>query len=353
MASWPERNVLTYTGWAGGDDEGGLVNVRDAAASARSHDQRGERPEPAATEPEIRVVVVGYHSGEVLGPFMDSLTKATARSYEVVVVDNSPVLDEGTARVAERGEVRLVRAGSNLGYGSAANRGAAGAGAPWLVVANADIAFTPGSLDELLDASGRWPGAGAFGPAITNPGGVLYPSARELPSLGRGIGHALLGWCWPANPWTTAYRRDRATPVETTAGWLSGSCQLLRRQAFEAVDGFDEAYFMFMEDVDLGRRLGLLGWQLVYVPTAVVEHLGGHSTKRTSRRMVIAHHRSMLRYLSRQYPSRRYLPLRLAIGVGLGLRLLLALALADDSAGARVTRSAAELPASRRPSAGH
>ncbi len=110
---------------------------------------------------------------------------------------------------------------------------------------------------------------------------------------------------------------------------------------------------MFMEDVDLGRRLGLLGWQLVYVPTAVVEHLGGHSTKRTSRRMVIAHHRSMLRYLSRQYPSRRYLPLRLAIGVGLGLRLLLALALADDSAGARVTRSADELPANRRPSADH
>ncbi len=332
------------------------MNVQDVGASARpldyQVDHQGGRSDVGVAEPQIRIVVVAYHSGEVLGPFMDSLTKATVQPYEVVVVDNSPELDAGTAAVAEREEVRLLRTGRNLGYGSAINRGAAGAGAPWLVVANADIAFTPGSLDELLEVSSRWPGAGAFGPAITNPGGVLYPSARELPSLRRGIGHALLGWCWPTNPWTTAYRRDRATPVETTAGWLSGSCQLLRRRAFEAVDGFDEAYFMFMEDVDLGRRLGLLGWQLVYVPTAVVEHLGGHSTKRTSRRMVIAHHRSMLRYLSRQYPGPGYLPLRLALGMGLGFRLLLALALAGDSAGARATRSADDLPSSGGPDTG-
>ncbi|WP_237703092.1 MULTISPECIES: glycosyltransferase family 2 protein [Protofrankia] len=292
----------------------------------------------------MRVVVVAFHSGQVLGPFLDSLAKATSLPYEVVVVDNSPALDEGTATAAERDEVRLLRTGRNLGYGTAVNRGAAGSTAPWLMVANPDITFTPGSLDELLAASERWPGAGAFGPAITNPGGVLYPSARELPSLWRGIGHALFGWCWPTNPWTTAYRRERGALVETTAGWLSGACQVLRRQAFETVDGFDETYFMFMEDVDLGRRLGLLGWQRVYVPTAVVEHLGGHSTRRSSRRMVVAHHRSMFRYLSRQYPDARHLPLRILLGLGLGLRLLLAVAFADNSAGARATRSADALP---------
>ncbi len=315
----------------------------EAALTQPPHD-RHDSPGPVEAQPQLRVVVVAFHSGQVLGPFVDSLAKATSLPYEVVVVDNSPVLDAGTAAVAERGEVRLLRTGRNLGYGTAVNRGAAGSGAPWLVVANADITFTPGSLDALLEASGRWPGAGAFGPAITNPGGVLYPSARELPSLWRGIGHALFGWCWPTNPWTAAYRREGGALVETTAGWLSGACQVLRRQAFEAADGFDEAYFMFMEDVDLGRRLGLLGWQQVYVPTAVVEHLGGHSTRRTSRRMVIAHHRSMFRYLSRQYSAPRYLPLRILLGLGLGLRLLVAVALADDSAGARATRSADALP---------
>ncbi|ETA04144.1 putative glycosyltransferase [Frankia casuarinae] len=295
-------------------------------------------------DPEIRVVVVTFRSGEVIGAFLDSLAKATTRPYEVVVVDNSPHLDEGTAAAAERAEVRLVRPGRNLGYGTAVNRGAAGARGPWLVISNADISFAPGAVDELLAAADRWPGGGAFGPGIINPDGALYPSARDLPSLGRGVGHALFGWCWPTNPWTASYRRERGLPQEMTAGWLSGSCQLLRREAFEAVGGFDESYFMFMEDVDLGRRIGEASWQSVYVPSAVVEHLGGHSTKRSSRRMVLAHHRSMFRYLSWQYPGNARAPLRLLLGVGLVVRLLLALIFARDSAGAKATRSADLLP---------
>jgi N-acetylglucosaminyl-diphospho-decaprenol L-rhamnosyltransferase len=295
--------------------------------------------------PDIRVVVVTYRSGEVIGAFLDSVAKATSRHYEVVVVDNSATLDPGTSAAGRRGEVTLLRPGRNLGYGAGANRGAHGASARWLLIANPDVSFAPGSLDELLDAVDRWPRAGALGPAIVNPGGVLYPSARELPSLGRGIGHALLGWCWPTNPWTASYRREKADPAEGEAGWLSGACQMVRREAFEQVGGFDEAYFMFMEDVDLDRRLGLAGWRMVYVPAAVVEHLGGHSTRRRSRRMVIAHHRSLYRYLCRQYAAPAQAPLRLLLGVGLAARLAVALVFARDSAGARATRSSDLLPA--------
>jgi N-acetylglucosaminyl-diphospho-decaprenol L-rhamnosyltransferase len=307
----------------------------------------GDEPEVRVV-PDVRVVVVTYHSGEVIGTFLDTLAKATSRPYEVVIADNSPRLDEGTAAAANRPEVRLLRTGRNLGYGAAANRGAAGASSQWLLISNADIALRPDALDELVDAQARWPRAGAIGPGIINPGGVLYPSARALPSLGRGTGHALLGWCWPSNPWTASYRNERGAPREQTAGWLSGSCQLVRREAFEAVRGFDEAYFMFMEDVDLDRRIGLAGWQLVYIPSAVVEHLGGHSTQRTSRRMVIAHHRSLYRYLCRQYAGPRWLPLRLALGAGLTARLAVALAFAKDSAGAPATRSADLLEKSTR-----
>ena len=301
-----------------------------------------------SAEPEMRVVVVTFRSGEIVGNFLDTLAKATARTYEVVIVDNSPELDAGTAAAAERPEARLVRPGRNLGYGAAANRGAAGARGSWIVIANADISFTAGSLDELVDAAARWPRGGAFGPGIVNPDGALYPSARNLPSLGRGAGHALFGWFWPTNPWTASYRRERGAPTEMVTGWLSGSLQLLRREAFDAVAGFDESYFMFMEDVDLDRRLGLAGWSSVYVPGAVVEHLGGHSTKRTSRRMVIAHHRSMVRYLCRVYAGPAYLPVRVLITVGLGARLLAALAFAKDSAGARATRTAEMLPTDTR-----
>src|SRR5262249_52334326 len=152
-------------------------------------------------------------------------------------------------------------------------------------------------------------------------------------SLGRGTGHALLGWCWPSNPWTASYRNERGAPREQTAGWLSGSCQLVLREAFEAGGGLDEADFLFMEDVGLQRRIGLAGRQMVYVPSAVVEHLGGHSTQRASRRMVVAHHRSLYRYLCRQYAGSRWLPLRIALATGLAARLAVALVFAKDSAG--------------------
>ena len=131
------------------------------------------------------------------------------------------------------------------------------------------------------------------------------------------MGHALVGWAWPANPWTARYRREREAPRERPAGWLSGSCLLVDLAAFASVGGFDPGYFMYFEDVDLAERLGKRGWLHVYVPSAVVVHEGGHATKREPHRMQRVHHTSALRYLARQSPRRRQAPLRAAFRVGL------------------------------------
>ncbi len=286
----------------------------------------------------LRVVVVTYSPGESLALFLSSLSTATARPYEVVLADNGST--DGVPQAAAGGDVRLLATGGNLGYGRAANAGAAGLSAEWLVVANPDIAWRPGSLDALLDAGDRYPRAGCLGPAIRTPDGRLYPSARAFPSLGRGLGHALFGWWWPANPWTRSYRAEQGRPVEGPAGWLSGSCMLLRRAAFEAVGGFDPSYFMYCEDMDLCRRLAEAGWTNVYVPSAVVTHTGGHATSRAPRQMLAEHHRALYQYLSRQYPGPGRAPLRAVLGLGLGLRYLVAARVRAMGEGAAPTRSA-------------
>jgi N-acetylglucosaminyl-diphospho-decaprenol L-rhamnosyltransferase len=209
-----------------------------------------------------------------------------------------------------------------------------------VVIANPDLTWEPGALDTLLEAIERWPSAGVLGPAILSSDGTLYPSARQLPSLGRGIGHALCGWWWPSNPWTAAYRRERGVPSERLAGWLSGSCMLVRREAFDAVGGFDPGYFMYFEDLDLCERVGRAGWDVVYVPEATVEHAGGHATQRHRRRMAKAHHDSAYRYLSRRYAGLRYLPLRVLFAVGLWLRYQLSGVVTKVSEGAIPTRHA-------------
>jgi N-acetylglucosaminyl-diphospho-decaprenol L-rhamnosyltransferase len=273
--------------------------------------------------PVLAVVAVTYSPGEALAAFLDTLDKATRQPYEVLLADNGST-DGAPQRAAGRPGVRLLPTGGNLGYGGAANLGVAATSAPFVLIANPDVTFEPDALDTLLDAAQRWPRAGAFGPLIRRPDGTRYPSARQLPSLGRGTAHALLGWWWPGNPWSRSYRQERGEPTERTAGWLSGSCLLLRRAAFESAGGFDPAYFMYFEDVDLCDRIGRAGWQCVYVSSAVVMHEGGHATRRHRPEMVAAHHRSAYRYLSGRYPGRRNAPLRLVLRAGLAARAGLA-----------------------------
>jgi N-acetylglucosaminyl-diphospho-decaprenol L-rhamnosyltransferase len=148
----------------------------------------------------------------------------------------------------------------------------------------------------------------------------VYPSARQLPSLVRGGMHAVVGPIWKNNPWSAAYRQERLEPSERPVGWLSGSCLLVRRAAFEQVGGFDERYFMYMEDVDLGDRLGKAGWLNVYVPSAEVLHHKGHATARESGRNLAAHHKSTYIYLADRHSGLRRAPLRWAMRAGLAVR---------------------------------
>ena len=279
----------------------------------------------AVSEPsygdQLAVVTVTYSPGETLAGFLDSLAKATSRPVRVILADNGST-DGAPEQAAERPDVELLHTGGNLGYGTAANRGVAALPREfgWVVVANPDVEWSPGALDVLLAAAGRWPGGGAFGPLIREPGGAVYPSARLLPSLGRGLGHAVLGRVRPGNPWTRSYRQSDSAVAERPAGWLSGSCLLIRRAAYEVVRGFDERYFMYFEDVDLGDRLARAGWQNIYVPDAEVTHIGGHSTRKSSAVMLAAHHGSAYRYLADRHRGPRWLPVRLAIRAGLSLR---------------------------------
>jgi N-acetylglucosaminyl-diphospho-decaprenol L-rhamnosyltransferase len=296
----------------------------------------------------LRVVVVTFSPGAALDECLASLRRATARDLDVVLADNGSVDGAPERAAAAADDVRLLRTGGNVGYGAAANAALADVASGWALVVNPDVRFEDGSVDELLAAAARWPRAATVGPAIRTPEGVLYPSARDLPSLSTGIGHATVGWFWPGNPWTARYRRERDVVRERPAGWLSGSCFLVDLEAFHSVGGFDPAYFMYFEDVDLAERLGRRGWLHVYAPTAVVVHEGGHATRREPRRMLRVHHTSALRYLTARYPGRRYIPLRWGLRAGLGARMLLSYVSDRVGAGAQPQQTVAELPRARR-----
>lgn len=292
--------------------------------------------------PEVTIVVVAYSPGHYLDEFLSTLDDAHDRRPPVIVVDNGSV-DGSTERAARLPGVEVIEAGSNLGFGAAANIGIRRATTNWVLVANPDIVWGHDSLTTLLDAAGRWPNAAAIGPAIVTPEGDLYPSARLLPSLVTGAGHAVLGALWPSNPWTRAYRAEQGSVQERSTGWISGSCMLLRRDALEQLDGFDAGFFMYFEDVDLCARLHDAGYDVVYAPDAVVTHHQGHAADREPGRMVAEHHRSAYRYLAGRYRGARWLPVRLALRAGLAGRLAFAQRSAKVRGGAPPQRNAADL----------
>ncbi|MGB3896858.1 MAG: glycosyltransferase family 2 protein [Mycolicibacter sinensis] len=271
----------------------------------------------------LPVVTVTYSPGWHLDRFLASLSLATDRPVQVVMADNGSTDGAPQEAVQRYPDAQLFETGANLGYGGAVNSAVARLGdrdSEFLIVANPDVQWGPGSIDALLEAAARWPHAATLGPLIREPDGSVYPSARHLPSLIRGGMHAVVGPIWPNNPWSRAYRQERLEPSERPVGWLSGACLLVRRAAFDQIGGFDERYFLYMEDVDLGDRLGRAGWLNVYVPSAEVLHQKGHATGKDPAANLAAHHRSTYTYLADRHPGWWRAPLRWTMRGALAVR---------------------------------
>jgi len=269
------------------------------------------------------VVTVSYNSSGQLAVFLDSVKLSEADKVTVIIADNRSS-DLGITRgIADSHGAHVLELPENLGYGGAINAAVATLPLPiaYILISNPDVEMGTGTISLLLDAIDADPSIGAIGPRVLNVDGTTYPSARKLPSLRTGIGHALFAQFWPSNPWTRAYRAEHeGADVRRSVGWLSGSCLLVRREAFKQLSGFDEGFFMYFEDVDLGYRLGKAGWSNVYLPQAAVIHTGAVSTSAESEKMIRVHHESALRFLEKKYSAGHLAPVRWALRVALAVR---------------------------------
>lgn len=271
----------------------------------------------------ISAVIVSYNSAAYLPDCLRSLRSEGVD--DVVVVDNASTDGSvGVVRATDPGAT-VVEAGANLGFGTAANRGVAAAGGEYVLILNPDTVVEPGTVKALSEALDRDPGLAAVGPRMENLDGSLYPSVRRFPDLTVAVGHAFLGLVWPGNPATRRYRMldwDHDRPA-SDVDWVGGACMLVRRRAFDVVAGFDEEYFMYVEDVDLCWRLGQAGWRIGYEPGARVVHALGGSSRAAPYRMIAEHHRSLYRFVSKSSAGARrgLLP---AVAAGLAVRTVAA-----------------------------
>jgi GT2 family glycosyltransferase len=263
------------------------------------------------TGPRWAAVVVEYESGPLLAECVDALlADDSAGPVELVVVNNGST---GPSVVALRGrhpDVTVMEPHTNLGYSRAVNLGVAATRAPVVLVCNADTQVAPGSARAVLDAFAADPDVAVVGPHILNPDGSTYPSARIAPGTGVAVGHALLGRLALRNRFTRAYRQtDAATDRPRDVDWVSGAALWFRRTALDRVGGWDERFFMFLEDVDVCRSITQAGSRIRYEPEAAVTHVVGASRRRAPVRSAVDHHRAAYRYLDKWWTGPRRLAL--------------------------------------------
>ncbi len=279
---------------------------------------------PSADDKTVGLALVTYQSAEDLPGFLETLP-AAVEPYTVDVLGIDNVSTDRSAEIVEECGGRVIRNTRNVGLAAAINQGAAATGGQWILVANPDTKLTPGSIAALIDTAKTDDRIGMIGPRILRLDGQPYPSGRRFPSLAVGIAHALLGGIWPNNPATRRYFGNPVTEV-SDVDWISGCCMLFRREAFEAVGGFDDRYFLYFEETKMALDMHRGGWRVVLDPRVEIRHREGGSMRSAPFRKVRSHHRSALRFYCDYHQGSPWIVFAPLVAAGLVVRGIAAVA---------------------------
>jgi GT2 family glycosyltransferase len=267
---------------------------------------------------DISVIIVSWNVRELLKQCLRSvnsqhdsprseaergLTVNSSLSTEIIVVDNAS--SDGTVQMlrAEFPDTRVVANSQNLGFTRGNNQALALARGRYLFLLNPDTELFPNALANLTaymdaNASRR---VGILGPKLCYGDGSLQSSRRRFPALATAFLESTILQQWfPRNRVLTRYymldTRDDATQ---DVDWVNGSAMFVRRELYEQVGGFDEQFFMYSEETDWCYRAKQAGWQVVYLPTAVVTHHEGKSSEQAIAQRDIYFHSSKIRYFKK------------------------------------------------------
>lgn len=265
---------------------------------------------------DVTVVIVSWNSEQWLKQCLSHLTMQTLPPKAVVVVDNAST--DGSARLVEQfAQVQLIRAESNLGFAAGNNLALRECTTEFVALLNPDAFVEPDWLEQLIAGARRHPEAAAFGSR------QLTWSAPDILD-GTGDAYHLSGLVWRSR-WGA-----RQQPEDLREHAIFSPCAaaaMYRRAALEEVGGFDEDYFCYVEDVDLGFRLQLAGYQAIYVPQAVVQHVGSATSGGSHSDFCVFHgHRNVVWTYVKNMPALLFwlcLPLHLLFNLAALLRFSL------------------------------
>ncbi|WP_103727347.1 glycosyltransferase family 2 protein [Novosphingobium sp. HII-3] len=235
--------------------------------------------------PRVTLSIVSHGQGDLIRHLLGDLRRLNLRGISIILTLNIPE-DEGWLAAADGLPIRIIRNERPLGFGANHNQAFACSTDTLFCVVNPDIRLPDDGLVRLPPyfADQR---VAACAPLVVGSDGEVQDSARRFPNLLRLARRVVL------RQREADYAPDAAADVD----WVAGMLVLFRREAFAQVGGFDEGYFMYLEDADICRRLRRAGWKTVYQPSVTVVHDARRDSHRSLRHLRW-HMRSMIRFLT-------------------------------------------------------
>lgn len=240
---------------------------------------------PSDVSPRVTVAVPTLAADDALALCLDALAKQTFTDFEVIVIDNS-----GRGAVHSSGGMRVISNDRNVGFGAAVNQAFRASNSPFLAVLNDDATPEPAWIEKLLAAVEARPDVGMCASQIRMASRDLLDSAGMLlcrDGSSKQRGHLEPPQCYPR-------RQEALCP--------SGCAAFYRREMLEEIRVFDESFFLYCEDTDLGLRARWAAWECLYVPDAIVEHRYSHSAGKASTLKAYYVERNRLFLLVKNFP---------------------------------------------------
>ncbi len=268
------------------------------------------------------IVVVSYNTREHLNACLSTLNEQGAD--EIIVVDNAS--SDGSAEMVRREfpAVHLIDNSVNVGYGAAVNQAVVQSSAGWIFLLNSDTRLAPGTLARLRQHGADHPRAAVIGPRIVHSDGSLQPSCYAFPTLLHVfLEESTLGRLLRHVPFLRQrYLRTWSHDEVRSVPWVLGAALLLRRSAFDAVQGFDPDFFLYAEEIDLAYRLRRAGWTTDFTPAVTITHEGGATTRQYRTAMAVQFFASLQKFYAKHYTHRQLLLLNALVRLIVALRLV-------------------------------
>ncbi len=262
----------------------------------------------------ISIVIVNYNTRQYLQSCLTSIYRTNPGvAFEIIVIDNNS--SDTSVEMVKRNfpQVKLIINDRNSGFAVALNKGIKSAKGVYILILNPDTIVNEGAIDELVSFMNNHRDAGITGGRVLNPDRTLQLTCRSFPDLpllffGR---ESPLTSLFPDNRFSKKYlMRDSYNKI-TEVDAVAGAFMIIRRELFHRCGGFDESFFLYVEDTDFCYRAKQFGYRVYYNPNASIIHYLGRSRAGKREGVILNHYRGMYKFFKKHY------------NIGLGKKLLL------------------------------